>query len=288
MGVGWPTLDRIYVRASSVALSPDGSEMVSLVAETGGGRVATALVTASRLGWPTRMAANVGSDDLGRRIRDGLNEAGVDVRYLSLVPGMRSAHSAVLVSPGGHRMILFDPGTCTPGGALCRFDDLLDHAVALVLEDGLTLQPALVAEGRRRGLTIMLDLDRTPPRGSEPWPGEGAIVIASAGYLQIAEVSAELAIEQFLAHGAVLAVVTVGAEGALGSDGTTLHHEPASPVAVRDTTGAGDVYHGAFLVAYLEHRDLITAMRVAGQAAALSCRAYGGRAAIPLRSEIMT
>ncbi len=91
-----------------------------------------------------------------------------------------------------------------------------------------------------------------------------------------------------------------GAADAPGADGARAFvagryiEAPGFAVPVVDTTGAGDVFHGAFLLAMLEREagrkptpEAVTeALRFANAAAALKCRALGGRAGIPRRAEV--
>jgi ribokinase len=287
VGTGWATFDRMYRRLSSaVALDADSSEMVEFVAEGGGGRAATAIVTAATLGWRTRFVGTIGDDDIGRHIRDEFKRTGVDVTDLLGIEGGRSAHSTVLVSAGGARLILFDPGTCSFERTSTDSGRLLDGAAALLIEDGPTYPGELVAEAKRRAIPVLLDLDRTAPHGTGEWTGKGTIVVASSVYLAITGLDPDAAIAQLLEYGAHIAVVTLGARGAIGTDGTLRHFEPSIEVDVVDTTGAGDVYHGAFIVGFLESGDLVHSMRVAAIAAGLSCRGYGGRAALPARGDL--
>ncbi|MBR7119378.1 MAG: hypothetical protein IKC77_04195, partial [Lentisphaeria bacterium] len=51
-------------------------------------------------------------------------------------------------------------------------------------------------------------------------------------------------------------------------------------------TGAGDVFHGAFCVRYLETKDVYECMRFASAVSALKCLKSGGRTGIPSRAEV--
>ena len=62
-------------------------------------------------------------------------------------------------------------------------------------------------------------------------------------------------------------------------------HVPAFPVRTVDTTGAGDVFHGAFLARWLETEDVMECLRFASAVAALKCLKPGGRSGIPTRHE---
>lgn len=76
----------------------------------------------------------------------------------------------------------------------------------------------------------------------------------------------------------VFAAVTLGAQGVAYAGG----HLPAYPVQVRDTTGAGDVFHGAFTLALAEGMGELAALRFASATAALHC----AQASPPRRNEV--
>jgi sugar/nucleoside kinase (ribokinase family) len=97
-------------------------------------------------------------------------------------------------------------------------------------------------------------------------------------------------LSELLRHGARLAVVTLGPRGAL-----SLAPRDAEPIAseafcveVRDTTGAGDVFHAAFAFALLQGWGRLRVLRTANAAAALSCRAVGAQGGLPSRAELET
>ncbi len=84
-------------------------------------------------------------------------------------------------------------------------------------------------------------------------------------------------------------VVTCGAEGCwyLGSDDAPApRHQPAMRVTVVDTTGCGDVFHGAYAAGVAEGLDLADRIRLASAAAALKATRRGGQTGIPTRAEV--
>ena len=76
-------------------------------------------------------------------------------------------------------------------------------------------------------------------------------------------------------------MVTRGRAGVEALIGDQLHHFPAYEIAAVDTTGAGDVFHGAFAVACLRGMDLAGAIDFSHAVAAIKCLAGGGRLGIP-------
>jgi sulfofructose kinase len=82
--------------------------------------------------------------------------------------------------------------------------------------------------------------------------------------------------------------ITGGSEGCWHLDGGKVAHQPAFSVDVVDTTGAGDVFHGAFAYGLGRRWESGRSVEFAAAVAALSCRALGGRAAIPDLEEALT
>ena len=78
-----------------------------------------------------------------------------------------------------------------------------------------------------------------------------------------------------------LAVITCGDEGSIAVTQNEIARSTAFNVTVVDTTGAGDVFHGAYLYGYLNKWSLERALRFANAAAALMCTNQDGWAGIP-------
>lgn len=283
-GCGVPALDRSL--AIPAPPRPDGSLLVEALGTAGGGQVATALVAAARLGHEAALIGAVGDDEAGEAILAGLRADGVDVEAVEVRPGARSASSVVLVAPDGARSILYDPGADLEPMLGEAERARLATAAGLLLErhSPASLEAARLA--RAAGAAVLLDADAHHGHVLEMAP-LCDVVIASEQYAASRGGDPDAAIGELLAAGAGTAIVTRGARGAVGATAAGARHaEPALRVEVVDTTGAGDAYHGAYLVAHLEGRDLAAAMRFAGAVAGLKCRRPGGRAGIPTRAEV--
>ena len=88
------------------------------------------------------------------------------------------------------------------------------------------------------------------------------------------------------ALGARFPVVTLGDRGAVAGGREGVIESPAFQVAARDTTGAGDVFHAAFIWGLLEGMSGARILRVANAAAAMNCRALGAQGGLPSREEL--
>jgi sulfofructose kinase len=251
----------------------------------GGGPAATAIAAAAALGAETAFIGAIGDDDLGHAIARGLAELGVDLRGLARVPGARSPFSFVAVDRSdASRTVFHAPGTAPPLDPDSVDWSLLDGADVLLL-DGR--QPAAQREAARRaraaGITVLLDAERLDD-DARALLALADVCVASAG---IAAAEPAALLDMLFALGPTTVVVTRGEKGSLGrAGGGPLVDQPAFPVDAVDTTGCGDVYHGAFAVGLARRLDLAGCMRLAAGAAALKCRALGGRAALPTAAEL--
>src|SRR5262249_37179213 len=262
---------------------PDGSIGVRLAARTGGGRVATALVTVCRLGHDASLIGQVSNDAIGRAITDGLRTEGVSVDFLDNGTRQDGPQSFIIVLPRGERTILYHGGELSSLRFSVQTTRLIEKANALMLEQGYhVLEPARVAaDAAVPNLCDIALLD------------DGVFALAPLSAILI---SGERVLDGPTCHpageegdtlvreGARAAVVTLGHRGAVGRDGSGIHHVMAYSEDIVDTTGAGDVYRGAFTVALLERMEFQNAMKFAAVVAGLKCRAHG-RDGIPSRDE---
>ncbi len=107
--------------------------------------------------------------------------------------------------------------------------------------------------------------------------------------LTYGDLPVDVLLERARADGAGLVVATAGGDGAhlLPASGAPIH-VPGFAVEVVSTLGAGDVFHGALLLAVSRGLDLPDAVRYANGAAALACRVIDGRSGIPTHDELTT
>jgi sugar/nucleoside kinase (ribokinase family) len=143
------------------------------------------------------------------------------------------------------------------------------------------------AIGREAGVPVTSDIERLTDR-TEELVERVTVPIFAEHVLQ--ELTGESDFERALrkvrrTHDGILCV-TLGARGAMLLDGDTLHHEPARPVEVVDTTGAGDVFRGAFIYALLRGDSPSEILRFANAAAAVSCTRVGAIASVPSLADV--
>jgi sulfofructose kinase len=289
--VGHTALDRVFY----VDAWPRGSAKLAAreYRESGGGMAANAAVAVVRLGGAADFWGPSGDDRDASVMAEELVREGVEVSGMLRVPGKRSSVSTVLVDARGERLIVG-----FRSDALAAAPDPLPWW--RVAEAGAVLADvrwplgagAVLGRARRAGVTTVLDGDVAPREHLLELVTHAEHVIFSERGLNVflPGVDAGDALRAALARGARVAGVTQGEHGFVWcarDDASRLHSVPALPVHAVDTTGAGDVFHGAYALALAEGRGVDDAARFACTAASLKCAGMGARASIPSREAVL-
>ena len=279
--VGIAVLDRIWYLDD---LPKEGGKYVAKdYTEVGGGPAATAAVAAAKLGADVDFIGRVGDDDTGTRLLTELESLGVSTRHTLIVKDARSSQSAVLVDATGERVIANYPSPDLPVSAdwLKNIDfSQWDMVLADVRWHDGAKQAFTLA--RDRGIPTVLDADITPQNIAELVALSDHAAFSAPGLLRLTNVTdtmAALKKAQTLTNGHVY--VTQGEAGCYWLDRGSLAHQPGFNIDVVDTTGAGDVFHGALAVGLAQNTSVTNAVRFASAVAALKCTRPGGRAGIP-------
>lgn len=258
----------------------------------GGGPVATALVAASRLGASAAYVGPIAATTWGALARAGLEAEGVDTSHAPGRSEGEQAVSAILVDePTGLRSILYRLGD-VPDLARAEVPGALIESARVLHLDGGHLEAANHAAeiARRAGVVVSFD-----GGAGERWTGLDDL-LAQVDLLVVARHFAEQHTGQAdpqKAGPALLdtyrpqqVVITDGRRGCWYWDASQYLHQTAFAVDVVDTTGAGDVFHGAYLYAFLQGWPARQMLAFASATAALKCTALGGRAGIPTRPQV--
>jgi sugar/nucleoside kinase (ribokinase family) len=188
----------------------------------------------------------------------------------------------------GKRSIFFDGGTA---GAPSpdEVDPALVRRAAVLLADGTAPAPAIRAAeiAREAGLPVVVDVEHRRAGCDELLRLSTHPILPLRFGTGFAGVETPLDICRAVqALGPATVVVTLGDQGCVAVEGDTVYRVPAFDVPVVDTTGAGDVFHGAFAYGLALGKGLGENLRFASAAAALSCRALGGRAGLATIDEV--
>jgi sugar/nucleoside kinase (ribokinase family) len=287
VGLGCCAVDTLCIYEGPI--EEDQKVQVTGITRQGGGLVATGLVTVARLGGTARYIGKVGDDDHGQFVIREFKREGVDTDCVRVVPRMSVTRAIGLINPSkGFRTLFY----CADDAPRLQPRDLnRDEVLAgkVLFLDGFQVKAAIQAArwAREAGRPVLMDAEMTAP-GNDELADAATHVIASLGFARSrvgdcapAEAARRL-FKRLSAHDPDKVVaVTAGSKGSHFLTRGEEFHRPAFQVPVVDTTGCGDVFHGAFAYGLAKGMELRRTAEFASAVAALKCRKLGGRAGIP-------
>ncbi|MGH9970382.1 MAG: carbohydrate kinase family protein [Pyrinomonadaceae bacterium] len=257
-----------------------------------GGQAATTMVALQRFGFATAYAGRFGSDPEGQFGLASLKSEGVDTEFAEVVEGAHNQIAFIIIDArSGERTIVWDR------------DDRLAYDIAeapihlssrgRVLHLDAHDPPAcarMARAARARGTIVSADIDNIYEGLPELLPLIDSLVTSGEFPHRLTGIADERAslVELKARYGCALVGMTMGKRGAMVyCDGQFLE-SPAYevPGGCRDTTGAGDAFHGGLLYGLLRGDDLETSLKLANATAALKCRALGARTALPTSNDL--
>ena len=290
VGFGLNSIDLLTVVAEYPA--SNSKQRLQRFARLPGGQIATAMATCAQLGWRARYIGSFGDDDLGALSRESLIKAGVDISAARTVPGATNQFAVILVDGrSGERTVLWDRHP-----ALTRDPaDVPKAAVTsgrlLVVDCHETAASAQAARyARQARIPTIIDVEKVRPGIADLLQNIDAIIAARefptalTGHEDLGRALAAMGRE----FGAPIVSVTLGREGSLTWCNGHEIRTPGFQVDCVDSTGAGDVFRGAFAAATLRRpeEDVEDILTYANAVAALNCRALGSRGGIPTPDEV--
>ncbi len=255
-----------------------------------GGQVATAVVSCSRLGLRAKYIGTIGDDLRGQIQRESLEGTGVDTSGLIVRQGCPNQTAYIIIDERtGERTVLWQRSDCLRlAPAEVRNEDIA--AARLLHIDGYDIEAAAYAAARaqRHGVPVSLDVD-TVYAGFDSVMQHVDYLVAGSGWpgKWTGDPDPFSALRRLQReYNLQVAAMTLGDRGALALQNGCWSYSAAFEVTCTDTTGAGDVFHGAFCYAMLEGMPMDAALEFSNAAAALNCTAIGARGHIPSRSEV--
>jgi sulfofructose kinase len=259
-----------------------------------GGQVATAVIACQTLGqthgMKCRYIGTVGDDARGNFQLESLRRSGVDIEGVHVIPGCPNQTAYILIDRRtGERTVLWhrDP-------RLAMSPEQLDReqicAARLLHVDGCDVEANATAArwAREAGMIVTCDLDTMVPN-MDLLIQHVDYFIASQSFPEAytGEKDPFKALEILRGEfGMRLAAMTLGHDGVLGLSADGFLYSPAYEVDCVDTTGAGDVFRGAFAYAILQGLDLQRALDLACAGAALNCTKMGARGGIATLAQV--
>jgi len=257
-----------------------------------GGQVASAIVACARLGLRSKYIGAVGDDERGALQLESLRAENIDIEHVRIRAGCGTQTAFIVIDEStGERTVFWSRPDClklTPeeiepdqilGARLLHLDGhdtaAMEHAARIAHENGIpvTCDVDTVYQGFERVLPYVDYLI-----SSSEFP-------ARRTGIEDPFTALETIRDRF---GMKFAGMTLGANGALALTEEGFVYSPAFLVDCVDTTGAGDVFHGAFCYSVLQRMEIAEALDFANAMAAPNCTAAGARGRIASLEEIRT
>jgi sulfofructose kinase len=264
----------------------------------GGGPVPTAMATLARLGLKVAYIGKVGDDPEGKFIKAELEKEGVNTDYLMVDKIGKTSHAFIWVDKGsGKRTVALDK---TKSNHVERNEFTFMNSIFTRFLHLDARQPEidifLSRWAKKLGAEVSLDVGSLRSGVESVFPFVDHLIVSkrfACGFTGLTDPFS--ACERLMKEGFETVVVTIGEDGCVyasarkprmsGGQNQVLR-SPGFPVRVVDTTGAGDVFHGAFIYGLLNKWDLEKTAQFACATAAMKCTKLGGRAGIPSLVEV--
>ena len=252
-----------------------------------GGLTATALVAAARLGGRCAFAGTLGDDGESRFVLDALAAEKIDVRQVIQRPGAGPIRSIIVVDESRRSRNIFYNASQAFGADPHRPSVEVIQSTRVLLVDRFGIPGMIRAAriARRAGIAVVADFETFQlPRFDE--------LLALCDHLIVSESFARrftgartprAGVARLWGKNRQAVVVTCGADGCWYRDESNSkpRHCPAFPVQALDTTGCGDVFHGAYALALARGLPIEERLRFASAAAGIKATQHGGQSGIP-------
>ena len=249
-----------------------------------GGQVASAMVTCAKLGLRVKYIGTVGDDERGRVQIESLRRTGINLDHVQVRTNCPNQTAYILIDQTtGERTVLWKRDDCLRLEPESITDEKIACARLLHIDGHDTAAVARAAEiARRHGIPVTVDVDTIYHGFDHVLPHVDYLIASSEFPSQWTNERDPLrALETIQReYGMRVAAMTLGAHGALAVENGRFLYSPAFVVNCVDTTGAGDVFHGAFCYSVLQGMCLADALDFSNAMAALNCTAMGARGGI--------
>jgi len=254
-----------------------------------GGQVASAVVACARLGLRAKYIGTIGDDERGRVQMQSLQGSGINLDHVQLRSGCPNQSAYILIDQStGERTVFWNRPDCLAMAPGEITEDQIACASMLHIDGHDTAAVERAAKiARSHGIPVSVDVDTIYAGFDKVLPFIDYLIASSefpGRWTKIEDPFAALTAIQ-KEYGMKVAAMTLGAHGALALIDGAFIHSPAYVVNCLDTTGAGDVFHGAFCYAVLQGMAIGDALDFSNAMAALNCTAIGARGGIKTLDE---
>ncbi|MSU36560.1 MAG: hypothetical protein EXS36_15970 [Pedosphaera sp.] len=273
--------------------APDLKVHVQSTARQCGGLAATALVAAARLGARCAYAGTIGTDELSIFALHQLRRESIDLKHIRQTETARVFHSRIIVGRKNGTRNIFSDGHGVVGAAPAWPPAAVIQSTRVLLVDHVGVRGMLRASriARRAGIPIVGDLERNSGPGfAELFEFVDHLIVSQEfAARHTGRTNPAQEIRRLWNGHRQTVIITDGPRGCWYVDQVnprSATHLPAFAVEAIDTTGCGDVFHGAYAAALAEGLPLVERIRFSSAAAALKATLPGGQSGIPNRKRL--
>ena len=280
VGFGQACVD--YICPAPYFPEEDGKIKLNQLYVKCGGPIATALVTLARLDVKTSFIGAISDDLFGKIILKNFEKEGVDISHIKIIEGYRSQFAFICITEG-KRTIFWIPGSF-PEINPAEIDLSVFPDAKVLHLDELMLDASIEAakQAKKRGIDVVIDADNPKKNIENLFSLVDVLIIPEYLATQMeGNKDPEKILKKLKLLGPRQVIITCGKKGSIGYDGREVIYQKAFKVDAVDTTGAGDVYHGAYIYGILKEWDMKKSMEFASICAALKCRKFGAQDGIP-------
>jgi sulfofructose kinase len=255
-----------------------------------GGQVASAMVTCAKLGLRSKYIGTIGDDERGRVQMQSLEGSGVNLDHVQLRTGCPNQSAYILIDQStGERTVFWNRPDCLALSPQEITEEQITCARMLHIDGHDTAAVGHAAQiARTHGIPVTVDVDTIYAGFDKVLPYIDYLIASSefpGRWTKIEDPFQALSTLQ-KEYGMKVAAMTLGAHGSLALIDGEFVYSPAYVVNCVDTTGAGDVFHGAFCYAVLQDMPTAEALDFSNAMAALNCTAIGARGGIKTEREV--
>jgi len=288
VGVGLNATDTLLLVSHFPAYA--GKAQIQEEITSTGGQVASAMAACSALGLRTKYIGAIGGDDRGRLQRESLLAAGIDIEHVQVRENCPNQSAYIIIDRStGERTVLWRHDECLRINPEQIAQEQISCARLLHIDGHDTPAVARAASiAREHGIPVTVDVDTIYRGFDQVLPNTDYLIASSefpAAFTGMDDPFRALEMIQ-KEFGMRVAGMTLGAHGALARENGRFYYSPAYVVNCVDTTGAGDVFHGAFCYSVLQGMAMNDALEFSNAMAALNCTALGARGGIRGAAEV--
>ncbi|MGN0325547.1 MAG: carbohydrate kinase family protein [Lachnospiraceae bacterium] len=251
----------------------------------GGGPAFNSAYVCGKWKAPTSFLTQIGGDENGKYLKEVLKKGKVDLDYIVENPEMKTPYSYIFTnSQTGDRTLFNFPGKVEPVAF-----DFLEEEIAVILSDGH--EPELSVQAIRKYPNAISIVDAGGYRECTMTVAREVDYLVCSEYFASQHTGKEIDPNDWETCLEVFAevekingrhvVITLGDKGLLYKENGEVKHLPAFKVKAVDTTGAGDIFHGAFAYGIFQGMPYVDILKMSSMASAIACETLGGNPSIP-------